>query len=183
MNPKMKITRSMIKIESNRVRMCPQTRSGMYINMWVYKEQAVFTHAHTLLSPPLLLQGYLPHPLDASYQPLMVCRHIRAHVRAHTAGRCFHTVSIYSLCTFPPMLILPRGLRGISPKIAVLIMMMSAVNAIKRCSNSHEKIKIASRHVQIFTIFENRRMFHKSGSGETQTVFSFSIWVIPYISH
>lgn len=43
-------------------------------------------------SPPLLLQRYLLHPLDASHQPLIACR--------HTAGRCFHTVSFDSLAHF-----------------------------------------------------------------------------------
>lgn len=45
------------------------------------------------LSPPPLLQGYLPHPPDASPRPLMACRHAHMSVLLH----CLNLLS----CTFP----------------------------------------------------------------------------------
>ena len=45
-------------------------------------------------SPPLLLQGFLLRPLDASLQPIFARRH------AHIAGWRFHTLSFDSRARF-----------------------------------------------------------------------------------
>lgn len=64
---------------------CGYIRARLYLHMRIY-----------WLSPPLLLQGYLPHPLDPSYQPLMARR------RTHTLQECISTLCQCSLLhTFP----------------------------------------------------------------------------------
>lgn len=65
---------------------CGYIRAKLYLHMRIH-----------WLSPPLLLQGYPPHPHNASYQHLMPrrCAH------THTAGVCLYPVSIYSIAHIP----------------------------------------------------------------------------------
>lgn len=64
---------------------CGYTRARLYLHMRIH-----------WLSPPLLLQGYPPHPHNASYQPLMPRRCAHTHCRS-VPPSCLNL----PYCTFP----------------------------------------------------------------------------------